>query len=33
VDGCFKLLTNFFEAKVHEYALATCGDYSEDTDF
>lgn len=28
-----RVSTNFFEAKVHEYALATSGDYSEDTDF
>jgi len=28
-----RVSTNFFEAKVHEYALANTGDYSEDTDF
>jgi ribonucleotide reductase beta subunit family protein with ferritin-like domain len=28
-----RVTTNFFEAKVHEYSLATSGDYSEDTEF
>lgn len=28
-----RVSTNFFEAKVHEYSLATAGDYSENTDF
>jgi ribonucleotide reductase beta subunit family protein with ferritin-like domain len=28
-----RVSTNFFESKVHEYSLASAGDYSEDTDF